>query len=248
MERQRDLSGPDLPDLSGRRLLLCVVAWIVCSLAAGFATSAVLPRLLPVWGGDVSRLSAVIVAEVYALLVAAMLLAGGRDAARRLRLLPLRARELGDAVGWWAAAYAAAAVLYSAGSALTARFPSAVELARFLAFIGTDMGRLQNADAATWFFVLVRACLLSAIGEELLFRAALFGWLRRRLSARATIAITTAAFAAIHAFAFTMVPLALLVGVAAGYVRERTGSATPTLVVHVVQNILVVIAGVLSLP
>jgi membrane protease YdiL (CAAX protease family) len=49
--------------------------------------------------------------------------------------------------------------------------------------------------------------LLAPLGEELLFRGALFTWLRRRLSSGATVALTAAVFAAIHGFP-VILPLA----------------------------------------
>ena len=114
---------------------------------------------------------------------------------------------------------------------------------------GLELNTLADGffHLATWILVVARACVLSPLGEELLFRGALFGWLRARLSAWPTIAITALAFAAIHGLAPTMVPLALIVGVAAGYARERFGAVTPLLIVHVVQNVLVELAGLWSM-
>ena len=82
-------------------------------------------------------------------------------------------------------------------------------------------------------------CVLAPLTEELLFRGVLFGWLRQRLSPSLTIAITSIAFAAIHAYP-PILPLAFATGVALGWIRERSGSVAPTIVIHVVHNVLLV--------
>ena len=98
------------------------------------------------------------------------------------------------------------------------------------------MGRLNGADAATWIVVVFRACLLAPLAEELLFRGALFSWLRGHLSVWPTVLVTALAFAAIHSLAMIMVPLAFVVGIAAGYARERAGSVTPLIIAHLIQT------------
>jgi Type II CAAX prenyl endopeptidase Rce1-like len=47
----------------------------------------------------------------------------------------------------------------------------------------SDDGRLANASLGVAAIILVRACFLAPITEELLFRGVLFAWLRQRLSA-----------------------------------------------------------------
>ncbi len=88
---------------------------------------------------------------------------------------------------------------------------------------------------------------VAALAEELLFRGALFGWLRGHLPAWPTILATALAFAAIHGLAPIMVPLAVIVGIAAGYARERAGSVTPLIIAHLIQNAVVEVAGAGSL-
>jgi membrane protease YdiL (CAAX protease family) len=59
------------------------------------------------------------------------------------------------------------------------------------------------------------------------------------LSAPWTIGLTAAAFAAIHGSP-TFLPLAFVVGIAAGWLRERTGSVVVTMAAHSLQSLLVV--------
>ena len=235
--------------VEGVRLLLAIIGWIVASFAVGFASATLLPALVPGWAGDISRLSAVIVAEVYALLVIALVvgMAGLAGTQARLRVFRPSARALGLTVALWLGAYLVAFTLHAVLSALRPGVASPVELDRFLAFLGTDMGRLDGADVATWLVVVLRACLLAPLAEELLFRGALFGWLRGHLPAWPTILATALAFAAIHGLAPIMVPLAVVVGIAAGYARERAGSVTPLILAHLIQNVVVEVAGAGSL-
>ena len=235
--------------VEGMRLVLTIVGWIAASFAVGFASSVLLPILLPGWAGDIRRLSAVIVAEVYGLVIIALVMGMGGWAGTQARLRVLRptTRGVSTTIALWVGAYIITFALYFVLSTVRPDFPSPAELARFLAFIGTDMGRLHGADAATWIVVVLRACLLAPLAEELLFRGALFSWLRGHLSAWPTVLVTALGFAAIHSLALIMVPLAFVVGIAAGYARERAGSLTPLIIAHLLQNVVVEVAGALSL-
>ncbi|HET9261764.1 MAG TPA: CPBP family intramembrane glutamic endopeptidase [Vicinamibacterales bacterium] len=164
------------------------------------------------------------------------------NARQALRVRPINATGFTAAAGIWIGAYALTLVLHFGIFVVVPAFPSPLELLSVLRFIGTDMGRLQDADAATWILAGGRATVLAPLGEELLFRGALFGWLRQHLSAWPTILLTAIAFAGIHAGVPTVLGLALVIGVGAGYVRERFGSVTPLVVLHMLQNVLLVLA------
>ncbi|MCI0689444.1 MAG: CPBP family intramembrane metalloprotease [Sporichthyaceae bacterium] len=177
-------------------------------------------------------------AEVYlALLVALALAFGGRAGIRdRLRLGPTSARAVGLALAAWLAALAATG---AAHLVLGGVLGSPRELWDMLMRIGSDFGRLSGAGPLLIAVIALRACLLAPLGEELLFRGALFGWLRQHLNAPATIALTAVVFAAIHQTP-VLLPYAFLIGTAAAWVRERTGSTTPFLAVHLLSNALLV--------
>ena len=245
----RDESGRVISDhagISGGRLLAALAVWLVASFSVGYATYALLPRVTPTWASDIGRLSTVIVAEVYGLLIISLCvaLAGARE---RLGLRYTNAHEIVTVGVLWIAAYAVTLALHWMLSVGAPGFPSPSELLNVLRFIGTDMGRLQRADVATWILGAGRATVLAPIGEELLFRGALFGWLRQHLSAWPTVALTALAFAGIHAGVPAVLVLAAAVGVAAGHARERLGSVTPLIAIHVLQNVVLVIAGATSL-
>ena len=125
----------------------------------------------------------------------------------------MRTRNGGDSIGWWAVAL--------------------VELIAILQAMGSDDGRLATAGPAVAGIIVIRACVLAALGEEALFRGVLYTWLRQRLPAGAAIPVSAAAHAAIHGFP-AILPLAFILGLGFGWVRERSGSTVPTVVVHAV--------------
>jgi uncharacterized protein len=94
------------------------------------------------------------------------------------------------------------------------------------------MNRLATASAVSLVLIIVRAGLLAGVGEELLFRGALYGWLRSRWSARVAIIVTTVAFTAGHGLPIVF-PAVIVFGLLSGWLRERTGSTLNTLVMHV---------------
>lgn len=223
---------------SGRRLIVAIGSWIGLSVAAGFATVAVANAVAPEWAADPDNLGVVITTEVYALLVASMLLivgGGGRDRAA-LGLRSVSGRDIGMGLAALGATYAISAVLYVLVDLFASPDPSAMDI---ILGIGSDGGRL--ADAGFWAIALIflRILILVPLGEELLFRGALFSWIRRRLSAWMTIGISAALFAVIHGFPIIL-PAAFLAGLTFGWVRERTGSVIPGIVAHSVNGIVLI--------
>ena len=227
--------GPADDTVGGWRLLLALTAWIALAVGTGVASWSSLNALAPGWGGIDGRVL-VILAEVYLLLIAALLLFfGGFTGLRdRLRFRYTSTRDLRLALGVWALCWVVIALTYIVlAPVLGPPQEAMLQLLRF----GSDMSRLPPAGPIVLGFIVVRACLLAPLGEELLFRGALFGWLRRRLPATPTIVLTAALFAAIHRLPL-LLPVTFLFGVAGGWVRERTGSTLPFFVMHVLNNVL----------
>ena len=231
------------PPRMGRHLLISLAAGVGAAATAGFATANALGVL---GSAGPSTTAALIIAEVYLCVALALLAVFARSRDGRERVLALRtpsppALRLGAAA--WLAAYLAAGALYLAAGALG--FPSATVVDLLLG-VGADGGRLAGASAALVVLILLRVCLLVPVAEELLFRGALYSWLRARLSPGWTIAITSIGFGLMHQFP-AFIPLAVIVGVAAGWIRETTGSTVVPMALHAVQNaVLVVVSLVVS--
>jgi membrane protease YdiL (CAAX protease family) len=223
-----------MSEVSGKRLGVAVAVGAGLGVAAGVSTAYALPALAPAWG-DTDRLATVIVLEAYlAVIVGHVVAFGGFEGLRtRLRIAPTSSRQCIAAAAVWIAILAAAAVLYFVLSAFAWPF---TEVASALLWIGADGGRLADAEPLLFVLAAGRAIVIAPFAEELLFRGSLFGWLRGRLPAFATILITASVFALGHPMP-VLWPAALLFGIGAAWFRERSGSVTPFILVHVMNNL-----------
>jgi len=220
----------------GRRLALSLVGGIALAVAIGTLTSRALV------GQDQATTWAVLITGVYMALGIALLVAFASNSSMRREILALQpAPAAGYRMGAaaWIGAYCLSGLIYL--MAQVAGF-DALEVVDVLLWVGADGGRLETASAGVIALILLRVCLIVPVTEELLFRGALYSWLRGRLSAWWTCAITGIAFGLVHQIP-VFIPLAIVVGVAAGWVREKTGSVLPTIVMHAIQNVAVVVAS-----
>jgi hypothetical protein len=214
--------------VTGRRLLVSVGLWLVAAVIVCTTTALAARRI------GVADVTVIVVAEVYVLLIAALVVVMRPCTAQALGLVRCRLADIGLAVAACGAAYLVTAALQSAGGSWP--WSSAIEI---LKGMGSDDGRLATADPAIAAIIIVRACVLAALGEEMFFRGVLYAWLRRRLSATVAIPVSAAAHAAIHGFA-AILPLGFAIGLGFGWVRERSGSTVPTIVVHAVHNAVMI--------
>ncbi len=233
--------------ISGKRLLLALGLWLALATIVGvgswFGVNAVAPTWSPT-GGPIF----LIVAEVYLALPIALMLVFGGIAGVRTRL-GFHYTATGDlllALGVEILILAATILVYLAFSPLLGPLPATLlQVLR----LGTDMRTLPSADVLSLCLIVVRATLLSALAEELLYRGALFGWVRQRLPAAPAILVTAVLFGAQHIPSqppFLLFPFALFYGIGSGWVRERTGSTVNTLAMHVANDgLMLAVASVL---
>jgi membrane protease YdiL (CAAX protease family) len=220
---------------TGRQLLAVIGVWLLLSALGGVATVFAARFIAPSWG-HAGNVTVIVVAEVYAAFLVAAAFVLRRKARAGVALHRAPGRTFVLAVGVLGIAYAATALAHTFLAPFIGAWSDTVAILRA---VGSDDGRLANAGLGVAAIIVLRACVLAPIVEELLFRGALFAWLRQRLSASLTIAVTSIAFAAIHAYP-AILPLTFAIGVAFGWIRERSGSVAPTIVVHVVHNVLLV--------
>ena len=226
----------------GRRLLGALAGAVVTAIVVGRATA---------WAGDAlfgavsdSAILAVIVAEVYLCVALALGLVFARSRRDResvlgLRRPPNRGMLLGAAA--WAGAYVGAAALYLGAAAAGASLTTVVDV---LLGVGADGGRLADASLPLVALILFRVCLLVPVAEELLFRGVLFTWRRQRFSSAWAIGISGTLFGLMHQLP-VFIPLAMIVGFAAGWLREKTGSTVVPIAMHVLQNVVFVLVSLL---
>ncbi len=103
----------------------------------------------------------------------------------------------------------------------------------------TDMAR-RPAELLPLLAIL---SLLAPLVEELVFRGLLFGWVAGRWNGFAAFIVSSLAFAAAHV-ELAHIVMVLPLGLWFGWLRWRTGSLVPSLVAHVVNNGIAVIAAV----
>lgn len=95
--------------------------------------------------------------------------------------------------------------------------------------------------------MLVVACALAPINEELLFRAGLFRFLRQRFGRSTAFVLSGVFFGALHGNVAGFLPLALLGG-ALALVYEKTGDIRVSISVHALFNLNTVIIILSGLP
>lgn len=88
--------------------------------------------------------------------------------------------------------------------------------------------------------IVVMSLIIAPIGEEALMRGFLYPLLRTRFSATSTIAITTLLFALLHGNLIQVV-LTIPLGIALGYLYERTQNLTACISAHMLFNTIALI-------
>jgi membrane protease YdiL (CAAX protease family) len=246
-------SKQDDHQVSGWRLLLAIALMLVLGASVGILTWGTVQAIVPSWIDTVDFV-VLVVAEVYAAVLGALLLAFGGVAGVRDRLgfRFTSGRDLLQGIGLNIVALLAALLFYAL---FTPLFGSPLSIAIPVLKSVTDVTRLPHADLLTLALIFGRVFVLAPLAEELFFRGALYGWLRRYLPALPTILITAVLFGFEHVAwgvpmprLFFLVPLAFVYGIATGWVRERTGSTLNTAVMHVVVDAaLLIVASLLIL-
>ncbi|MFN8486355.1 MAG: type II CAAX endopeptidase family protein [Caldilineaceae bacterium] len=97
--------------------------------------------------------------------------------------------------------------------------------------------RLTQRDL---FLLLILVAGIAPIAEELLFRGMLYPVLRYRVGSIGAIAASAFVFGLVH-FIPIIIPGLIFVGFILGWVRERSGSVVPGMVIHALQNGIVMV-------
>lgn len=116
-------------------------------------------------------------------------------------------------------------------------------LARIVPFIATDTARLYAAFRAPSLVVASLALLPVIVGEELVWRGVVQAALVQRLGAWRGVALAAVAYALVHAPIGSplLVAVAFSCGLAWGALRAATASLVPTLVAHLLWDVLVLL-------
>lgn len=228
--------------VTGADVLRTLATWVFIAAGSGLLTWLIASKLASRFA-TTNEPALLIVFEVYlSLPVAMMINLGGWPGLRdRLGLRFTSWKDIGLALGVWLIAVAASAL---ALVILTPLLGSPAQVLHPLLSKATDVSRLRSATPLDLTLIGVRVVLLAGLGEELFYRGLLFSWLRTRLSTSLAIVITAIIFGLEH-FYPAVILLAMLFGLAAGWIRARTGSTFNTLIMHSLTDCLLLVLAIL---
>ena len=229
-----------IPRVKGRTLLLALGYGIGIGASLGVLTGFGLPLIVPALS-SIEWLATIIATEVYLSFIAGHLIAFGgfMNMRQRLQLGRTSWRNIGLAFLLWLAMWAVFVIAYMV---LGSSWGVVGEMGKAILKIGSLYGRLDGASPELIVFAIIQPVLITPFIEEIIFRGSLYGWLRGKLSSNLTILITATLFALYHPLIYLW-PIAFVFGLASGWVRERTNSLTPFLIMHMLNSIAMIAAA-----
>jgi membrane protease YdiL (CAAX protease family) len=223
--------------VGGKKLLIAFGASVLAAAVVGTGGYFVFHALLgDAWGATVAQ---IVTLQVYMALLITLCVQF-----RPITEPPIALRQSGiqDAfasVGIWIATVAAILLFYLC---LGSIFGSVYQVAKQITAFATDAKRLQGQPTAAWIIAIVRGCLIVPIFEEVFFRGVLLSWLRKRLNVPGAIFVMAALFALMHG-SLVVAPYVFIFAIVAGYVRIRTGSTFNTIIMHSLNNLILLYVG-----
>lgn len=234
--RMRSNSEPEVL-ISGRRLGFSFVV-AICS-AAGVGIIAYYGVARTIGGLLGTALPQIVTFAVYATLVAILCYAFRPPSRPPIALHFTGVKDLAFVIGATTVVIAACALAYEF---IGLFFGGFAHLLVQLIAMATDAKRLQGQNSPAWVIAILRGCLLVPIFEEVFFRGLLLSWLNRHMRFGPALLVQAALFAAMHVYPVAF-PYTFLFGIATGYVRRATGSTFNTLLMHVMNNVVLLILG-----
>jgi membrane protease YdiL (CAAX protease family) len=232
----RSIAEPEVL-VSGRRLGLSLIATICSAAGVGIITYYGLAKTMGRLLG--TALPQIVTLAVYATLVAVLCYAFRPPSCPPIALHFTGVKDLVFAIGATIVLIAAGALAYAF---LGLFFGGFVQLLAQLTAVATDAKRLQGQSSSAWVIAILRGCLLVPIFEEVFFRGLLLSWLNRHMRFVPALLVQAALFAAMHVYPVVF-PYTILFGITAGYVRRATGSTISTVLMHVMNNVVLLTLG-----
>ena len=232
----RSFSKPEVL-VSGSKLVLSLLASISAAAGVGIVSYYGLTRTMG--NGLGSALPQIVTFAVYGTLVAVLCYSFRPPNRPPIALRFTSVKDLVFAIGATIVLIAACALAYAF---LGLFFGGFLHLLEQLTAVATDAKRLQGQGSSAWVIAILRGCLLVPIFEEVFFRGLLLSWLNRHMRFAFALLVMAAMFAAMHIYAPAL-PYTFLFGIATGYVRRTTGSTVNTVVMHVINNIVLLTLG-----
>jgi membrane protease YdiL (CAAX protease family) len=232
-------STPDKVEqfVGGKKLLIAFGGSVLAAAVVGTVGYFVFHALLGnTWGTTVSQ---IVTLQVYMVLLIALCVRFRPVTEPPIALRPSGTQHAIASVGIWIATVAAIVLFYFC---LGSIFGSVSQVAKQITAFATDAKRLQGQPTPAWIIAIVRGCLIVPIFEEVFFRGVLLSWLRKRLNVHGAIFVMAAFFALMHG-SLVVAPYVFIFAVVAGYIRIRTGSTFNTIIMHSLNNLLLLYVG-----
>jgi hypothetical protein len=223
--------------VSGRRLGLSLLASICAAGGVGVVSYYALKRTMA--GALGPALPQIVTFAVYLTLVAVLCYSFRPPSRPPIALHFTSVKDLVFAIGVTVALIAVCALAYAI---LGMFFGGFLHLLEQLTAVATDAKRLQGQGSSAWVIAILRGCLLVPIFEEVFFRGLLLSWLNSHMRFAFAVLVMAALFAAMHVYPPAL-PYTFLFGIATGYVRRTTGSTVNTVLMHVINNIILLTLG-----
>jgi membrane protease YdiL (CAAX protease family) len=234
--RRESFSEPEVL-VSGRRLGASLLVSICAAAAVGIVTYYGLIRTIGSASG--SATPQIVTFAVYVTLLAGLCYSFRPATRSPIALHFTDVNDLVYALGATLATIAVCALTYAFLGLFSGGF---LHLLRELTAVASDAKRLQGRSSSSWIIAILRGCLVVPIFEEVLFRGLLLSWLNRHMHFRFALLIQAVLFAAMHVYPFAL-PYAFLFGVATGYIRRTTGSTVNTILMHAINNLILLRLG-----
>jgi uncharacterized protein len=143
-------------------------------------------------------------------------------------------------LGWLILAPLLVVGMLTLGAAITSAI-SAFQGQEFVNPQVDDMTQGQQLTPLHLIMLLLGVAVVAPIVEELFFRGMLYPLLRRRLPGWLAIVANAAIFAALH-FIPILLPILFVMGLLLTFVRARTNSVIPGMLIHALNNTVFVLA------
>ena len=230
---------PDKVDqfVAGKKLSIAFGSSVLAAAVVGTVGYFLFYALLGnAWGTTVPQ---IVTLQVYMVLLTTFCVQFRPVTEPPIALRPSGAQHAIASVGIWIATVTAIVLFYFC---LGSIFGNVAQVATQITAFATDAKRLQGQPTPAWIIAIVRGCLIVPIFEEVFFRGVLLSWLRKHLNVHGAIFTMAALFAFMHG-SLVVAPYVFIFAVVAGYVRVRTGSTFNTIIMHSLNNVMLLYVG-----
>jgi membrane protease YdiL (CAAX protease family) len=106
-------------------------------------------------------------------------------------------------------------------------------------YLNPDQGFIKSGSTLDYLLLLLGVGIIAPIGEEIFFRGYMFSLLQKKRSTAFAIIASSLVFAAFHVN-ILLFPIITVAGIIICYIRYKSGSIWPCVMIHMMNNVLAV--------